>query len=78
MADVERVKDMVALMGGALAECHLDYTASEVLSAEATLFLTTARVIIERAPEAREGIIAMIQHMLLTLTETPIDKKLIN
>jgi hypothetical protein len=78
MANVERVKDMVALMGDALAECNLDYTVSEVLSAEATLLLTTARVIIERAPEAREGVVAMIQHMLLTLTETPIDKKLIN
>jgi hypothetical protein len=78
MADVERVKDMVALMGDALATYEADYTVSEVLSAEATLLLTTARVVVEKVPEAREGVVAMVQHLLLSLTEVPLDKKLIN
>jgi len=69
MADVERVKDMVACMGDALAAFKEDYSVSELLSAEASLFLTTARVAIERAPLAREGIVAIVQHMLLSLTD---------
>ena len=77
MADIEIVKDMIECMGDALAAFKKDYTVSELLSAEATLFLTTARVCIEKAPEARAGIEAMIQHMLLSIMDVN-DKTTVN
>jgi hypothetical protein len=78
MADVERVKDLIGCMTDALTSFEKDYSASELLSAQATLFVRTAEVIIDRASGAREGIIAIVQHMQLQLTDVPTDRLKIN
>ena len=78
MADVERVKDLVQVVATAIEAYPEDYSASELLSTFATMFLSTSRVIIERAPEAREGIIGIVQHIQLQLVEVPTDKLKIN
>ena len=75
MADVQRVKDLVNVVATALEAYPDDYSAFELLSTFATMFLATARVILARAPEGAEGINAILQHIQLQLIEVPIDKK---
>ena len=78
MADVERVKDLVGVVATALEAYPEDYSASELLSTFATMFLATARVILARAPEGAEGINAILQHIQLQLVDVPTDKLKIN
>ncbi len=78
MADVERVKDLVQVVATAIEAYPEDYSASELLSTFATMFLATARVIKERVPEAQEGILNILQHIQLQLVEVPTDKLKIN
>ena len=78
MADVQRVKDLVNVVATALETYPDDYSASELLSTFATMFLATARVIKERVPEAQEGIMNILQHIQLQLVEVPTDKSKIN
>lgn len=78
MADVERVKDLVNVVATALEAYPEDYSASELLSTFATMFLATSRVILARAPEAVDGINGILQHIQLQLIEVPTDKKKIN
>ena len=74
MADVERVKDLVQVVATAIEAYPADYSASELLSTFATMFLATARVIKERVPEAQEGILNILQHIELQLLDVPLDK----
>ena len=67
--DVERVKDLAECMSEALAAFPKDFSVAELLSAEATLFTSTARVAIDKSPLCRDGIIAVVQHMLLVLMD---------
>ena len=74
MADVERVKDLVQVVATAIEAYPEDYSASELLSTFATMFLATARVIKAKAPEAQEGIMNILQHIELQLLDVPLDK----
>ena len=74
MADVERVKDLVQVVATAIEAYPEDYSASELLSTFATMFLATARVIKAKAPEAQEGIMNILQHIELQLIDVPLDK----
>ena len=74
MADVERVKDLVQVVARAIEVYPADYSASELLSTFATMFLATARVIKAKAPEAQEGIMNILQHIQLQLLDVPLDK----
>ena len=74
MADVQRVKDLVNVVATALETYPDDYSASELLSTFATMFLATARIIKAKAPEAQEGIMNILQHIELQLLDVPLDK----
>lgn len=76
--NVGRVKDLVQCMGDAIAAFPEDFSVTELLSAEATLFTASAQAVIDRAPEARAACEALVQHMLLSLLEVPLNKKLLN
>lgn len=78
MADVQRVQDLVKAIATTLEAYPEDYSASELLSTFATMFLATARVIKEKAPDAQEGILHIVQHIQLQLVDVPTDKLKIN
>jgi hypothetical protein len=75
MVDAERVKDLVAYMGDALAAYPHDFSVSELISAQATILTAIARVVIEKAPETRPSVIAVVQQILLMLTDATDPKK---
>lgn len=75
MADVKTVKDLVSYVGDALAAYPEEYSASDLLSTFATLLTATARVIIDKAPSARLGVVGIVQHLLLIFTEVTDPKK---
>ena len=75
MADVERVKDLVQVVATAIEAYPADYSASELLSTFATMFLSTARVILTNVPEAHSGINAILQHIQLQIMPIPTDPK---
>jgi hypothetical protein len=78
MAQVEKVKELIGVLADALTAYPGEYSASELLSTFATMFLSTSRVIMDKAPEAREGIIGIVQHIQLQLVDVPTDKLKIN
>ena len=78
MAEVQRVKELVNVMATALKAYPEDYSASELLSAFATMFLSTARVILTNVPEAHSGINAILQHIQLQIMPIPTDPKKIH
>ena len=78
MAEVQRVKELVKVMATALETYPEDYSASELLSTFATMFLSTARVILTNVPEAHSGINAILQHIQLQIMPIPTDPKKIH
>lgn len=75
MAEAQRVKDLVNVVAIALESYPEDYSASELLSTFATMFLATSRVILARAPEAQSGIEAILQHIQLQILPVTTDPK---